>query len=188
MSNNRESKGTVVALAQKLMAGTTKHLTGTTPVLLGGSSYTPSQINDKLQAIVNLRSDVDASKASTKAKLTAETTQMPALRTFTGALVSFIKGAYASQPDVLADFGISPKARTPLTAEAKTAAVVKRAATRAARHTLGTVQKKSVKGAVTGITVTPISTAAPQPTVTAPSNPTAPATSVGTTVALTPTH
>ena len=82
---------------------------------------------------------------------------MPSLHTFMGTLVTFIKATYANQPDVLADFGIKPKARTPLSAEAKTAAAAKRTATRAARHTMGAKQKKSVKGAVVGITVTPVS-------------------------------
>jgi len=68
---------------------------------------------------------------------------------------------------VLADFGIQPpKVRVPLTVEAKAAAAAKRAATRAARHTMGSQQKKAVKGDVTGIVMTPI-TAAP-PTVTTP--------------------
>jgi hypothetical protein len=186
MASNKETKGTVVALAKQLIAGTNKHLTSTTQVPLGGSSFTSAQVIEKLQTLVNLRQDVDATKASTKAKLVAETTQMPALRTFMGTLVTFIKAAYANQPDVLADFGISPKVRTPLTAAAKTAAVAKRKATREARHTMGAQQKKSVKGTVVGITVTPISATAPQPAVTAPNSPTTPATSTGPTAAPTP--
>jgi hypothetical protein len=52
-----------------------------------------------------------------------------------------LKAAYGSALDVLADFGLKPKkARTPATVEAKAAAVAKRTATRAARHTLGSVQ------------------------------------------------
>ncbi len=188
MASNNESKGTVVALAQQLIAGTNKHLTSTTQVMLAGGSYTPAQVTEKLQTLVNLRRDVDATRASTKAKLVTETAQMPALRTFMDAMVTFIKAAYANQPDVLADFGISLKARTPLTAEAKTAAAAKRVATRAARHTMGANQKKSVKGAVIGITVTPVTASAPQPTAPAPTSPTAPATSTGATAAPTPTR
>jgi hypothetical protein len=67
--------------------------------------------------------------------------------------------------------------RTPLTVEAKAAAAAKRASTRAARHTLGTKQKKAIKGDVTGVLVTPIT--ASSSSVAAPSGPTAPATSTG---------
>ncbi len=128
---------------------------------------------------------MEASKASTKAKLDLEKAEAPALRTFMGAYVTFVKAAFGTTPDVLADFGLHPKTRAPLTAEAKVAAAAKRKATRAARNTLGTVQKKSVKGAVTGIVVTPIT--APRPTVTPAAGSNAPATSsTGATAGTTP--
>jgi hypothetical protein len=189
MATKNTGKGQVVALAKQLIAGTAKRLAKGTQVSLVGSSFTPDQVTTELQSIVNLRTDVDAAKATAKAKIAAETAQMPALRTFMSAYVSFVKAAYGTSPDALADFGINPKPRAQLTAEAKTAAAAKRKATRAARHTMGSKQKLGVKGDVTGITVTPIT--ATLPTVaapgTAPSSPNAPATSTGTTAA-TVTH
>jgi hypothetical protein len=177
-------KGTVVALAEQLIAGTNKHLANTTQVMVASGSFTPAQVTAQLQALVNLRNDVDAAKASIKAKLAAEKTDMPALRIFMDAFVTFVKAAFSKSPDVLADFGLHPKARATLTVEAKTAAAAKRKATRAARHTMGSKQKKGVKGAVTGVVVTPI-TAAP-PIATVPSSPSAPATSTGTTAGSAP--
>jgi hypothetical protein len=182
-NTNKRQKGTVVALAKKLIEGTNKRLANETHVKFAGSSYTPAQVIEKLQAIVNLRQAVDAAKASTKAKLETEKTEMPALRTFTGALVAFIKALYAGQPDALADFGIVPKARTPQTAEAKTAATAKRMATRAARHVMGSKQRKKVKGAVVGVTVTPVTAPALQPTEATPGSPMAHATSGDSTAA-----
>ena len=91
---------------------------------------------------------------------------------------AFAKASYRNSPDVLADFGITSKARVAPTVESKAAAVAKRAATRAARHTMGPKQKEGVKGDVTGVVVTP--TKASSPTVampTAASSPTSPATS-----------
>jgi hypothetical protein len=184
MATKKNSKGQVAALAKQLVAGTEKHLASATQIALLGGSFTPDQVTSKLQSLVNLRSDVDASKATTKAKIANEAVQMPALRTFMSAFESFVKAAFGSSPDVLADFGITPKARVPLTVKAKTAAAAKRASTRAARHTLGPKQKMGIKGDVTGVTVTPIN--APSPDVTTPSGPTAPATSTGTTAASSP--
>jgi hypothetical protein len=182
MATKSNTKGTAVTLAEHLIAGTNKHLASTTPILLAGGSFTPAQITAQLQAFVSLRRDVESAQASTKAKLAAEKTDMPALRTFIRAFVTFVKAAYGSQPDVLADFGMHPpKQPTPPTAEAKAAATAKRKATRAARHTMGPKQKKGVKGAVVGITVTPITAS---PTVTAPPNSPSPApTSTGPTAA-----
>jgi hypothetical protein len=134
MATNNQ-KGTVAALAQQLIAGTAKHLTNGMQITLEGSSLTSAQITSKLQQLVTLRSDVNAAKASTKAKLAVEAVDGPALRTFVGAFVTYLKAAYGNAPDVLADFGVHPKARTPLTVEAKAAAAAKSRATRAARHT-----------------------------------------------------
>jgi hypothetical protein len=176
-------KATVVALAQQLIAGTAKHLASVTTVTLAGGSYTPAQITTKLQEVVSLRADVDAAKATTQAKLAAETADMPALRTLMGALVTYVKAAYGNAPDVLADFGVHPKVRSPLTVAAKTAAAAKRKATRTARGTMGSKQKKEVKGAVIGVTVTPITAGPP---IATPTSPTAGATSSVTTAGTTP--
>jgi hypothetical protein len=184
MGAKNNGKGQVVAFAKQLIAGADKHLAKTTQVAFAGGSFTPDQITSKLQAIVDLRTGVEAAKATTKAKIAVETADTPALRTFMRAFVSYVKVAYGTSPDVLADFGLNPKARAPLTVEAKAAAAAKRTATRAARHTMGTKQKKAIKGAVTGIVVTPIT--ASSPTVTAPSSPTAPATSTGPTAPTAP--
>src|SRR5271166_2492462 len=146
MTTKTRTKSQVVALTQQLIAGTAKHLTGTTPVQLVGSSFTSADITAKLQSIVTLEADVDAAKAATKAKLATRTASMPPLRNFESAYVAYLKAAYRGSPDVLADFGIQPpKVPVPLTVEAKAAATAKRAATRAARHTMGSQQKKAVK-------------------------------------------
>jgi hypothetical protein len=178
MATSERGKGQAADLAGQLIAGTAKVLTSATPVTFLGSSFTPAQITSKLQSIVTLRSDVDTAKAATKAQLAAEASQLPALHGFMTAYESYLRGVYGSQPDVLAQFGLQPKkARTPATVQAKAAAVAKRAATRAARHTMGSVQKKVVKGDVTGVVVVPVT--APAPTVATPSSPTAPVTNGG---------
>lgn len=141
MATKTKGKGAVVAFAEQLIAGTNKHLANTAQVLLAGGSYAPAQVTAQLQALVNLRTEVDAAKASTKAKLAVEKADMPELRIFMNAFVTFVKAAFGTAPDVLADFGLHPKARTQLTAEAKTAAAAKRKATRAARHTTSAKQK-----------------------------------------------
>ena len=186
MASKKQTKGTVVALAEQLIAGTNKHLANTAQVMVAGGSFTPAQVMAKLQSLVTLRRDVEAARASSKARLAAEKADMPPLRIFLDAFVTFVKGAFGTQPDVLADFGLHPKARAQLTVEQKTAAAEKRKATRKARHTMGSKQRKTVKGDVTGIVVTPV--AAGQPTATAPTGPSAPATSTGTTAGGTTPH
>jgi hypothetical protein len=161
-------------LATQLVAGTSRHFATVGQLTFAGGTFTPAQVTSQLQAIVTLRSDVDTAKAQFEAKLAAYRSQTPAQRVFLDALVSYVKAVFGNAPDVLADFGLKPKkVRTTPTVEAKAAAAAKRAATRAKRNVLGKVQRKAVKGDVTGIVVTPI--VAPQPATAAPNGPTPPA-------------
>jgi hypothetical protein len=174
-------------LATHLIAGLAKHLANTGQLLLASGSFTPAELTMQLQAIVNLRADVDAAKAQTKAKLAALHAEMPAHRALMDAFVSYVRAAFSASPDVLADFGVSPKKRATQTVEQKAAAAAKRKATRAARKTMGSQQRKSVKGNVTGVVVTPIMAVQP-PVLTASSGPSIPATSAGATAAPAPPH
>jgi hypothetical protein len=132
-----------------LIAGSQKHLATLTQVIVEGSSYTPAQAETQLQAFANLRNDVDTARAALKAKLADETAQAPGLRVFFIAFIQFVRAAFGSSPDVLADFGLQPKkARAPLTTEQKAAAAAKRAATRKARGTTGKRKKATMRTAV----------------------------------------
>ena len=176
MATQIRAKARLVTRAQQLSAGVAKHLANQTHVEFTGGPFTPAQITSKLQSIVTLRADVDAAKATARAKLAAERADMPSLDAFTGALVAYVKATFGGSPETLADFGIVPKARAQLTVEQKAAAAAKRQATRNARMTMGTKQRKDVKGDVVGITVTPITAAAP--VAKAPAQPATTATTV----------
>src|SRR5260370_38896447 len=145
MTTKKNTKNAVADQARHLIAGTAKHLASITQVILEGSTYTPADVTSKLTQIVNVRSDVDAPKASTKAKLATENTLVPSLRSFMAAYVTYVKAAFGSVPDSLADFGMQPrKVRAPATVEEKAVAAAKRASTRAARKTMGPKAKLAV--------------------------------------------
>jgi len=168
-----KSKTGVVTRAQSLIAGVNKHLSAMTSVTVAGQSLTPAQIVQSLQTLVDLRTAFLAAQASAKAKVSAETTQSPPLRALMSAFTAYVKASYLNSPEVLADFGLQTKPRALLTTEAQAAANAKRASTRAARHTMGSQQRKAVKGDVTGVTVTPIVAThpTPAPSPASPSNP-----------------
>ena len=101
-------------------------------------------------------------------RLSARSIKLVPLRSQMAALVAFVKVTFGNTPDVLADFGLKPnKARTPLTISQKAAASAKRAATRAARHTMGPKQKKDIKGTVAP-TEPEAASSAPAPVTAAP--------------------
>jgi hypothetical protein len=167
-------KNTDVALATQLVAGTKQHFSTVSSLAFGNGTYTPAQVEAFLQTLIDLRAAVDDAKSATKAKIVAEAAQAPPLRSQMAAFVAYVKATFGNSPDALADFGLKPrKARTPLTIDQLAAAAAKRAATRAARHTMGPKAKQKVKGTITTIVSQPTAPApapvAPSPVASAPS-------------------
>jgi len=155
------SKTTKADLAKKLIAGTQAHLANLVTLMFASGSFTPAQVEAQLLLLFTLRADVEAAKATVKEKIAAEKAQRAALVSFQDEFIAFVKATFSNSPAVLADFGLSPKkAPTPLTVEQMAAAKAKRDATRKARGTMGSKQKRAVKGDVTGVTITPVSNAA----------------------------
>ncbi|MGH7436215.1 MAG: hypothetical protein ACRENE_11125 [Polyangiaceae bacterium] len=185
MSSNNGSKVTKTSLQKRigdLVAGTQKHASSTTSVTLGGKAYAAPALVQLLQSLVDALNATAAARAGWQDALAKEHVLHASVLPVVEGYREWVAVTYAGSPALLADYGVSPpRARTPLTAEQKAAASVKRAATRKARGTLGSVQKKAVKGDVAGITVTPVTSTASKPSEAAPAAPTAPATSgVGT--------
>jgi hypothetical protein len=170
----KTTKTETAARAGDLVAGTKKHYPNPGDKLaFDGASYTVQEVTDHLQSVVTLREATEAAQATAKAKVAAEKAQLPALLAFMAAYVAFVRATFGNSPDALADFGVEPKkAPTPPTIEQRAAAVAKREATRAARGTKGPKARLGVKGAVTGVVVTPIvatsSPASPATPATAP--------------------
>ncbi|HEV3194211.1 MAG TPA: hypothetical protein VGY54_27085 [Polyangiaceae bacterium] len=164
MSTLKKGNRKEADFATQLVAGAQKHLSNIGQLVIEGSTFTPAEAQAKLIAFANLRNDVDAARATLKAKLTAEMAQLAGLREFFLAFVTFVKAAFGNSPDILADFGVKPKkARKPLTVEQKAAAAAKRKSTRAARGVIGTRKRAVIKGDVTGVVVSPVKGAQPEP-------------------------
>jgi hypothetical protein len=161
-------KVTKVTLAQRvrdLVAGTQKH-SPNGQFSLGGETFTAQTLIQTLQSLGDALSMVDTAKAGWKNALKDLADVKANVRPILGAYPSWVVATHGNAPSTLADFGITPpKARTPLTADQKAAAVAKREATRAARHTLGPKQKKNIKGTV------PATAQNSAPPATAPATP-----------------
>jgi hypothetical protein len=141
-----------VVLAKQLVAGAMKHFSTVSSLTFGNGTFTPAQVEALLQKLIDLRTAVDDAKSATKAKIVAEAAQAAPLRSQMAAFVAYVKATFGNSPDVLADFGLKPrKARTPLTIDQLAAAAAKRAATRAARHTMGSKQRLPLRRGTQGI-------------------------------------
>ncbi len=122
-----KSKSQDASHAEQLIAGTKLHFASAASVAFAGGQFTPAQVETSLQTLVDLRSAVDAARATMTAKVAAELAQAPALRRFMSTYDAFVRVTFGEQPDVLADFGLKPrKATTPLTVEQKADAKARR--------------------------------------------------------------
>jgi hypothetical protein len=162
------SKSAFAAQVKQLITGANKHFPNGSQVLqVGGVTSTVRGVTGVMQTLVDNRDAVEVSKAAMKAKIETERSQAPNQLAMIRAFETVVRGTFGNSADVLADFGLAPpKARTPLTAEAKAVAAAKRKATRAARHTMGKNQRKSVQGSITAkLVVTPVTPPSGSPVV-----------------------
>jgi hypothetical protein len=176
-TKNNDTKETVTDLASGIIPGLRKHFpNGAQMLTFGGGSVTATvdQTVTNLQALIDNRTAVTNAQAAVKVAITAENGKMPALVAFLHALEAFIRLTFGASATTLADFSLEPpKARTPMTAEAKAVAKAKAAATRKARGTTSAKAKKAITGNVSAtLVVTP---AAPAPATPEPAAPAAPA-------------
>jgi hypothetical protein len=133
-----------------------------------GVVRTPAEIVAGLQQLVTLRADTEAAKATYEKAVASENAARPALLELMSGLVEFVRTTFGNDAPTLNAFGLAPKKkRAPQTVEEKAAAVAKREATRAARHTMGPKAKLAVKGNVVGVEVTPMIEPPPQAETTA---------------------
>jgi hypothetical protein len=131
-----------------LIAGINKTYAAGTKVTIAGVQYTAAQLTSALQALVTLMTDVQTAEAAYKAKLAVEAAQAPPMLALVQATKGYVRATVGDANDVLSDFGMVPrKTPAPLTAAEKAAASLKRAATRKARNTMGSQQKKLITGA-----------------------------------------
>ena len=162
---------------RKAIAGVKKHYATTPSITLDGISYAPADIEKALQDPIDAADATASAKAVFDRAVAADTAARARGDAVYKGLKTFVTGQFKTSPDTLADFGIAlPQRHVPDTATTA-GAIAKRAATREARHTMGSQQKKSVKGTVPAAVTSPPSTASPPavttPHVTTPTTPTA---------------
>jgi hypothetical protein len=173
-SSTSTTKAAALAHVLALIAGTQKHLPNGS-FTIGSVTYTSASVVQVLQDLVSAMQARDAAETGAKdASTAAQATQAkvgPILRAYERLVLVTFAGA----TQTLADFGLAPpKARTPLTAQQLTARAAKAKATRVARGTTSKKQKLAVKGDVTGVLVTPV-TSSTAATPTSPASPVTPA-------------
>ena len=168
----KKNRSDRTATIEGLIDGLNKHATLMTSILIDGVAQKTADVIATLQKLVDSSSSVETTNAAWRAAVAADKAAGTGQKAFVSNVRKAVRVAFGNQMNALADFGLAPqKARTPLTPQQKAASAAKAKATREARHTMGAKQKASIKGDVTGVVVTPVTTTAPA----APQEPAAPA-------------
>jgi hypothetical protein len=164
MSKPTPSKTNEVASDRLLIAGLEKHLANAS-ILLNGTSYLGSDLMKRVQARQDAVNATIAARAAWLAMVQAEKEELESSQQLLNSLRRAIFTMFSSIED-LADFGLAPHKKPVLTPAARVAAAAKARATRAARHTMGSRQRKAIVGAIPN----PTSPMLPTPAAVAPDN------------------
>jgi hypothetical protein len=174
-----KNQATALARVQALIAGMQKHFPNG-QFTLGNMSFTTASLVQTLQSLADALTALNDAHASVKDGVAVLRTTEANVRPVIRACTNYLRATFGDSTAQLDDFGLRAlKARTPLATDKRVVAVAKQKATRVARGTKGKKQKLAVKGDVTGVLVTPVTTpshasptaspAAPAPVATAPS-------------------
>jgi hypothetical protein len=171
-TRSKKDKATALARVQALIAGTQKHFPNGS-LTIGNTAYTLASIVQILQGLADVYARVDAAHTSVKDLVTEQRATESKVAPFLRDYTKFLRGTFGTGATLLADFGLQPpKARMPLTAEQRVARGAKAKATREARGTTSKKKKLAVKGDVTGVVVTPVTShPAPAPVAAPPASP-----------------
>ena len=145
MTPNRDK---ILNQHRQAIAGMRKHYASAPTIVLGGTPIAPTEAIATLEGAINA---IDAAAAAGQAFHGAVATQNAAIakgRAVLKELKALVKSQLGSSESVLGDFGFNSPSRQTPTEATKAAAVVKRAATRKARQTMGKRQKANIKGTV----------------------------------------
>ncbi len=173
---------------ENLIVGVQKFLGGYAMMTIGSNTLKPADIVKILQDRVDSSKAVLAADAARTTAIKADRDKRAQTAGFVQSLRRTVVGMFTESPDTLATFGLQAPKAPKATVATKAVAVAKNKATREARGTLGSKQKKNVKGTVPA--AAPAATSkAPQPAAAsmAPST-TVSAPSQGPTGGTTPPH
>ncbi len=149
------------AADQSLIDGFTKNAQTLTSFLVGGATIKASDAIAVLEARIAAANTAQSTRATWRAAVKANATEHASTQALVADLTQALKLMFAGSIESLAEFGLKPrKVRAVPSPEAQVVAAAKAKATRSARHTMGSKQKKKVSGTVTTIVATPASSAA----------------------------
>ncbi|MGH7435879.1 MAG: hypothetical protein ACRENE_09410 [Polyangiaceae bacterium] len=177
-TSNKSSRINNQAADQKLIDGFTKHAANLTSMVIGNTTIKATDVVAVLQGRLATASTVLATRATWQSAVKADRDERAKTKPYVDGVKQALQVVFSGSIDGLGDFGLTARKPRVITPEQKAIAAAKAKATREARGTKGSVQKKAVKGNVTATLVVtpvdapkPVTAPAPTPATTAPQAP-----------------
>ncbi|MGD0523904.1 MAG: hypothetical protein ABSE49_02100 [Polyangiaceae bacterium] len=164
--NNKGSKVDLQTAYLSLIAGLLAFFQPGDTFALAAGIMTRDQLIALFQQFVAAAQATKNSNAAWRTDVQAERAMELTVAPIRTGLKSILQGKFGKSGTQLLQFGIAPLKVVPKTTEVMTAAVAKSKATRAARGTKGSVQKKQITGNVTGVIITPVTAGPATPVAT----------------------
>ena len=134
---------------RKIVAGVQKHMPNLGIITLGGAPIAMADVLREIQEDIAASDAADKAHADWLAQVQVQNDKHEKLAPLLRRLKQFVLLQVGDTQDAsgeLADFGYAPRKTPVKTVATKAAAIQKNLATRAARHTMGSQQKKKVTG------------------------------------------
>ena len=142
------NRPSVQARDAKVISGIQKHLSNVSVIPLAGKQFSPGDLSKVFQGQIDSANAVVATRAAWKGAVQSDRATATVVTQLLQALRAYVVNQFGEDPQILADFGFTPRKKAKPSPETQVSAVAKRDATRKARHTMGKKQKKDIKGTV----------------------------------------
>lgn len=149
MSQDKNNKKTRRDRLRQLVNGMQLHMQNVTTLTIAGVVHKTADLVAGIQSDIAASDKSEAMHGAWLAQVTQEKASHEQIDPQVRGIEQYVRLTYENAPNgqgILADFGMSPRKKRPVSAAKKSAAVDKRKATREARHTMGAVQKSGIHG------------------------------------------
>jgi hypothetical protein len=149
---------------RKILSGLSLHLQSTASITFGGVAHPVADLLAQIQKDITATDDTDKARAAWLQAVQRARDSHLQVDPVLGSIKQYVMLQYGntqSASTTLADFGYSPRKVPTVKPATQVASAAKAKATRTARHTMGTQQKKEVTGTIETIVTTPPAPTAP---------------------------
>jgi hypothetical protein len=142
----KHAKSTKLRRNRKMMGGIRKYLRDQAAITIHGVTYKPEELAAVYQGHLDKLSEVDEREAAWRQAVQEEGAMENRIKALTTTLNTYMRATFGTGAAKLLEFGIRPRDGAKPSAEKQAAAAEKRRQTRKQRWTMGSKQRKKIRG------------------------------------------